>query len=807
MNFLKRLKEDRPVILDGGMGSQLFKLIPGYQGCFELLNIENPDVIKTIHSSYISAGAEIIETNSFGGSSVKLGEYHLADRCRELNRAAAAIAREAAGTSAMVAGSVGPLGKLLEPIGTFSLKKAYDSYAEQVIGLTEGGADLIAIETMNDLQDARIALLAAKENSSLPVIVSMSFEKNGFTVSGTDMITAFATLSANGADMVGANCSLGPDALLAIYQKNIEAIKELGIPLSVWSNAGLPQMVNGKTCYPMDAEAFGNLSASFAELGVRVIGGCCGTTPDHIAALKDKLSGFRYKECLPLSKKYFYATSRLGSVNLESGNPLIVVGERLNPTARKKFAEELKNGATQFLREEAKKQEQEGAHILDLNVGVPGIDETAALKNSISILDSLVKTPLMLDSDNNRVLEPALFCYPGVPVINSINNKKESREKMLPLLKRFGSFVVALCLDESGIHREADKRIKAGEELVEFLTTNGITSDRIIIDPLMLTESAEPGSAVETLRVIEHFHKKGIKTSLGISNISFGLPQRKFINNAFLQQAVKAGLTMGIVNPSAVDLADTTSKEIQLANDFINGEDTAATNYIKFCKQSEAPLQNKSVASLTSISPLDEIHNLIVDGNVDLIAEKVNSALASHQPADIMNLALIKGLEKVGDLYSTGEYFLPQMIASANAMKAGFEVLKPLLKEAKSESLGKIIICTVHGDIHDIGKNIVGMMLENHGFEVIDLGKDVPSDTVMDHVRKEKPNLLGLSSLLTTTMPEMEVLCNKIKEENLPVKVMIGGAVVNESYAQSIGALYSEDAVSAVALAKRLVKS
>lgn len=804
MSFLERLYDPRPMLLDGAMGTQLFKLLPGNSGSMELLNIERPDAVAQVHTAYAEAGADIIETNTFGGSALKLADYGLESQCAEINRRAAALARSVAlSRDIFVAGSIGPCGRLLEPMGDTGVEQAYESFRVQAAALAAGGADCIIIETMSDLLEAKTALLAARDACSLPVICSMTFEESGKTVSGTDVLTGLASLSQCGADAVGMNCSMGPEGLLALYRANIGLIAGLGVPLTAWANAGLPEIVDGRAFYSLPPERFAAISAQLTGLGVKIVGGCCGTTPEHTAALRrmiDSSDGITRS----YGKTFSFLTSRFRSVNLSSREGLLLIGERLNPTARKKFAEDLKAGRNAFLREESRAQEAEGAQLLDINVGVPGIDEVRAMRDSVSLLSTLVKTPLMIDSDNPEVIEAALRSYPGAAIVNSISGKKSGIEQILPLIKKFGVFAVALCLDESGIHREASRRIAIGERLLETLAESGVATDRFFVDPLMLAESAEPGAAMETLRVIEHFSARGIRTSLGISNISFGLPMRKHVNNEFLRLAVAKGLFAAIANPASAGASGGRTEEERLAHDFLAGKDPGAARYIAHFKKEEGSMAAKTPAAAAH-DEIAQIYEMVVGGNNDEIEASVSRALQKHSPEELMLEALIKGLERVGELYSTGDYFLPQMIASANAMKKGFAILRPLLATGADTRLGRVVICTVKGDVHDIGKNIVAMMLENHGFEVTDLGKDVAAETIIAAVREHNPHILALSSLLTTTMNEMKRISEIVQREGLDVRLLVGGAVVTEDYAQSIGASYAEDAVSGVKKARELM--
>ncbi len=806
MTFLEKI-QNQILILDGGIGSQLFKKLPEYHGCLELLNDIEPGTVKQVHHEYILAGADVIETNTFGGSAIKLNQYGLAERCYELNKKAAEIVKSVITDGQFAAGSVGPSGVLMEPMGEYTYNEVYESFKQQILGLRDGGADVIIIETMSDLQEAKTAINAAKQNTKLPVICNMTFDLNGKTLSGTGLFTALAALNHHGADIVGTNCGLGPEEILKILTANIEELLLLECPVAVWANAGLPQIIEGKTSYSQSPEEFAATNFKIAELGINLIGGCCGTTPDHIRSLKKILMEFNYKK-RKFNRTYNYAVSNLKHVSMNSQN-FIKIGERLNPTARKAFGAELSEGSSLFLRRESITQQQEGADILDINVGVPGIDEIKAMQKSIMTLSTLVSTPLMIDSDNPQVIEEALKLYAGIPIVNSINGKSSSFEKIIPILKKYGCFILALCLDESGIHVSAEKRISIGNDIIHKLNASGIINSRIIIDPLMLTESAEPGAAGETLKVIKYFKSKNIKTSIGLSNISFGLPERKHLNNVFLKLAVENGLSMAIINTNTVKFINELNEFEKAALEFLEGKDPMASKYIQLCNASAGSTVTAPDADKEKItaSPIDEIREMIISGNTDSIEDAVKKHISDFSAEDIMNNALLKGLETVGEYYSSGKYFLPQMIASANAMKKGFNLLKTHLTSKSASSKGTIVICTVEGDVHDIGKNIVAMMFENHGFQVFDLGKDVKNIDILTKAKEVNADIICLSSLLTTTMPKMKDLAELLKTGNFSFKLMIGGAVVTQNYADSIGAFYSKDAVEAVATAKKILKN
>ncbi len=798
------LKKRGHLVCDGAMGTMLLNY--GItQNCPELLNVERPEVLSRIHQEYILAGADIIETNTFGASPLKLAQFGLEDRTEELNIAAVKNARRVAGIGTLVAGDIGPLGKLLEPMGSLSFDDAYAAFARQAKALAKGGADILIIETMSDMQEMRAALIAAKENTKLPVICSFTFDKNGRTLTGTDYLTAALTCQGLGADVFCTNCGNGPQelyALLAPMKKQLQAL--IHIPLMIMPNAGLPVLEGGTAVYTMRPEEFGTLTSAFVDLGFSIFGGCCGTTPAHIkqTALKLQERPQKASTSKNVAQKVYF-TSRSAHYVLDGKSDYLIIGERLNPTARKAFAADLKEDRTDFLKQESVKQQQEGAHLLDLNVGVPEMDQVALMRKMSATLLNACPLPVCFDSDDPKVLEVALKNYPGIALVNSVNGKEHVLESVLPLVKRYGASVIALALDEKGIPGTVDGRMKIVKRIVRTAEGHGVARSRIFVDALVMAVATESTAAKTTLAVIKECTALGLKTSLGVSNVSFGLPQRTVINNAFLTLAVKAGLTAAIVNPATAMLYKKGTKEFTLAKNVLSGTDKGAQRYIAAMNKN-APASGPVKKAVQELSVLEKISRAVVDGDDTHIVRQAEEALKANAPQTILD-ALIAGIEKVGVLYQSGEYFLPQMVASANAMKKAFLRVKQDIPVEKTSYLGTVVICTVHGDIHDIGKNIVAMMLENHGFRVIDLGKDIPTAEVVKAALKEKADIVCLSALLTTTMTEMPQVKKALAEAGSKARIMVGGAVVNDGYAERIGAHYSKDAVGAVEVAKELM--
>ncbi|MDR1998209.1 MAG: homocysteine S-methyltransferase family protein [Candidatus Margulisbacteria bacterium] len=797
------LKTGQPLIFDGAMGTVLMQR--GYENILaEKLNLEKPEVIAQIHKEYALAGADIVETNTFNASLLKLQELGLADKLAAINHAAVKLAR--ASGAPFVAGSMGPTGKLLEPLGALTFDEAYQSYRAQAEALSAAGVDLFIIETISDIQEMRAALLAVKDVSDRPVICSLTYNEQGRTLTGTDMFTAGVTLRELGADVLSINCSIGPEGVVGLYKKYYKDLGELGLSLMVMPNAGMPELIDDKLTYTMTPARFAEIMAELAGYGVQIYGGCCGTTPAHIAALAQtiKTLSIKYHNS---DRREVYFTSRNKVLRLSEAAPFLKIGESLNPTARKKFAEELKSGQENFLREQARAQS--AADLLDLNVGVPELDQKQLMKKCIQTLTMITDKPLCLDSDDAEVLEIALKTYPGIALVNSVNGKPQSLEKIVPLAKRYGAALIALTLDERGIPAAAAERVAVAEKIMACLRAAGFAEHRVFFDGLVMTLASEPQAALETLQTTEALTKRGWHTSLGVSNVSFGLPQRKNINNVFLKLLEKASLKAAIVSAATYQRIDKYSEAEKLAEAVILGRDPGAKKYIESISARSAPPVTEDARPLPQGSGrfgLPAIYETIIEGNEAVILDLVISALQKNRPQEILDKELLPALEKVGEYYSAGKYYLPQMIASANTMKKAFEYLKPLMQRDGAAPTGTAIICTVEGDIHDIGKNIVAMMLENHGFQVVDLGKDVSADKIVEAVLEHKADIVLLSALLTTTMLKMKEVKAQLAAKGLNIPVMVGGAVVTPEFAANFGARYTADAAAAVQLAKNLIK-
>lgn len=783
----------RIIVFDGAMGTMLQKQGLLNEGCPELLNVEQAEAIKNIHRMYSKAGADIVETNTFGGNRIKLAEFGLENRVAELNAAAVKAAKEGATDGTLVALSVGPTGKMMQPNGPLSFTEAYKVFKEQISAGVKAGADIICIETMSDLGEARAALLAAKDAASkVPVICSMTFQSDGRTLMGTDPATAVITLQSMGADIVGANCSGGPEELRQVIAEMYRVSK---VPLLVMPNAGLPVLKGNETVFPLSAQKMGSYAPQLVEAGASLVGSCCGSTPEFTAAIKEAV-----KNLTPPAPQYqpkTYVTSSTRTVILGSGQPVHIIGERINPTGKKAMSEELRQGSLAKIVQEAVKQVEEGAALLDVNVGLPDIDEPAMLVKAVNTVQRVVNVPLQIDSTNPEAIEEALKAYHGKALVNSVNGKKESLETILPLVKRYGACVLGLCLDDSGIPKKAEDRLKIAQKIVNKAEQYGIPREDILIDCLALTASAQQQEVLETIKAVQLVKEHlGVPTVLGISNVSFGLPNRKLLNRTFLAMALAAGLDAPILNPHDTDMVDTVK-----AAQVLNCRDIDSKNYIAAYSNQDRTTKPEVD---TPKNAADTLYQAVVNGLKDGVIPLVEKVLSEGKTLmTVVDNILVPALNEVGDKYEKGEFFLPQLMQSAEVVQLAFNRLRQEL-DTNNVNKGTIILATVKGDIHDIGKNIAKVLLENYGYNVVDLGKDVPPEVVVEATRQHQARLVGLSSLMTTTIPNLKETIVQLKAANLDCQVMVGGAVLNQRYADMINAdYYARDAQEAVKIASQ----
>ena len=751
----------------------------------ESWNITHPEKVTAVHRRYIEAGSRVIYANTFGANGLKTAGSGCSPAA--LIEAGIACARKAAGALPVrVALDVGPLGQLLEPLGTLRFERAYALFREIMTAGEKAGADLVVIETMGDLYEVKAAVLAAKENTKLPVWVTMTFEESGRSFVGTTVSAMALTLTGLGVDALGFNCSLGPTELLPLV-KELRQWTEL--PIILKPNAGLPDPATGR--YALTAEAFAEALLPALELGVDIFGGCCGTTPDFIRALRERLAvPEKPPERPPLRCG---VCSGLRTVSLEGVH---VIGERINPTGKKRFQQALREGDLAYIVERGLEQQDAGAEILDVNVGLPGLDEAALLPQVVRALQEVTELPLMLDSSDPRALEAGLRAVNGKAIVNSVNGDGKVLETILPLCKKYGAAVVGLCMDKNGIPRSSQERVRIAERILDAALAHGIPKSDLLIDCLTLTVSAQQEQARETLRAVRTVTEElGLSTVLGVSNISFGLPAREQVTVSFLTQAMGAGLGFPIVNPNQSAVMDAVA-----AFRVLSGEDRAAENYIaRFAdRKPEAPRKPGAQMGLAEAVML---------GLKTETAALTRAALERMAELEVVDRLLIPALDRVGERYERQELFLPQLINAANAACEGFEIIKTrLASRGGTVSKGKIVLATVQGDIHDIGKNIVRVVLENYGYTVIDLGRDVPPAEVVEAVRREKARLVGLSALMTTTVPSMAETIRALRESGLACKIMVGGAVLTPEYAARIGAdYYARDAKQSADIAREVL--
>ena len=778
------------VYLDGGMGTLLQKsgLQPGELP--ERWNISHPEVIKEIHKSYYDSGSNIVNTNTFGANSLKFGTdelseiiYHAVKNANEARKASSGNQEK------FIALDVGPTGKLLKPLGDLDFEDAVKAFAEVISLGVKYGVDLITIETMNDNYETKAAVLAAKENSDLPIIVTNAYGENGRLMTGADPAVMAAMLEGMGVDAIGANCSLGPKQLMGVMD---ELLKYCSVPVAFKPNAGLPKSDGKVTYYDVDAEEFAQDIKLAVANGVRIVGGCCGTTPEYIKKVCELTRDMRPKEIE--KKTYSVCTSYNKAVFF--GEKPILIGERINPTGKKRFKQALLENDIGYILQEAVNQQTKGVHVLDVNVGLPGIDEAQMLTNSVCELQCVTDLPLQIDSSDPVAMESALRRYNGKAMINSVNGKEENLNAIFPLVKKYGGFVVALTLDEKGIPSTVDGRMKIARKILLTAALYGINKKDIIFDPLAMTVSADKMSAVTTLETVKKITEQlGCNTSLGVSNVSFGLPSRDLVNAAFFTTAMENGLSAAIMNPYSERMM-----EAYYSFNVVKGLDENCMDFINFASRQEVQPTAKQESSLT-------LKEAIEKGLKEKASEITTAMLGNSAPLDIVNAHVIPALDNVGKRFEEKKLFLPQLLMSAEAAKASFEVIKATMSaDGSSVKKGSIVIATVHGDIHDIGKNIVKLLLENYGYNVIDLGKNVPPETVLRAVTDNHAPLVGLSALMTTTVPAMEETVKLIKENAPWCKTVVGGAVLTQDYADKIGAdKYAADAMETVRYAESVI--
>lgn len=830
------LSKDHILYLDGATGSNLVKAGMPSGVCPEQWILEHQGVMLQLQKDYVQAGTNILYAPTFTANRVKLAEYHLEKNMTSMIRDLVAISKKAAestpGHPVYVAGDLTMTGEQLKPMGKMNLETLIDIYKEQILCLVDAGADLLVVETMMSLAETRAALIAAKEVCDLPVIATLTFEADGRTLFGTDAKTAAIVLESLGASAIGANCSTGPAQMESIIS---EMVSHTRIPVIAKPNAGLPFLdENGTTCYNMEAEEFAEEMEVLVNAGATILGGCCGTTPEFIRQIHERF-GTDAKVAAsrrPDGIRYLTSERITHSFGLDDG--FFVVGERINPTGKKALQAQLREGSFEKVIQFAEEQEACGAKVLDINMGMSGIDEKASMLRALEEVSGVTNLPLSLDSSYVEVLEAALRNYPGRALVNSVSLETEKFEKLLPIVAKYGAMFILLPLSDVGLPKDIEEKKEIIHKIYDRALSLGMCKEDIVVDGLVATVGANPKAALETLETIRYCKENGFATICGLSNISFAMPERSFVNTAFLTLAIQAGLTMAIANPSQELLMS-----CALAADLLLNKEEAALRYIEYAggvrerreeKEAElakklALLENQGTTAKTGTAGnaakeatadngpqinemQDKLKTAVLKGNRNGIVKITKEALESgEKPAELLNQVLLPAINQVGEFFDQGKYFLPQLIASAEAMKNSIEVLEPLLQTGGTgEEMPVVVIATVEGDIHDIGKNLVALMLKNHGFHVIDLGKDVPQAKILESAKEHHAEFIALSALMTTTMQRMREIVAAAKEEGITAKIIIGGAVITQEYADEIGADgYSKDAADAVKLAKSLM--
>ena len=785
-------------IFDGAMGTMLQQGGLKAGACPELMNIESPEVVKKIHRAYIDAGATIIETNTFGASSLKLEHYGIAERAKELNAAAVKIAKSAGNVK--VAGSMGPTGKFIAPLGDLDFEDAYKIFYEQAEALAEAGADFLIIETCIDIQEMRAALLAAKDACNLPVICQLSYSEDGRTVTGTSPKEAAVILEAMGADIIGVNCSLGPEQLVPVVKILAENCR---VPISVQPNAGMPYLENGVTKFPMDAKTFGSWGVKLVEVGATYLGGCCGTTPEHISELAKNV-----RNCKEVSRSFsntLKLASRSKTVEIDKNLQTVLIGERINPTGRKKLAAEIWEGSLLGVKKDAVNQVKSGAKILDVNMGVGGIDQAKMMAQAVKEIAQITDAPLAIDTSDEKALEAGLRIYPGRALINSVSFEPDRIQKFLPLAKKYGAAILVLPLTEKGVPKTAEERVEVAEKIIDAAKNVGLRDGDFLLDALVMTISADANACNEVLKTLKLYREKfGYPATMGLSNISFGLPNRPLINSTFFAMCLAAGLDAPIMNPY-----DEFMQNALKASAALLGKDA---NGLQFSKLGQlngsltfSTAEKKTEKFVGDI--LAQIKQAVIEGDKDEIPALIVKAIEeNHDANEITEKALTAAMNDIGEDFGAGKMFLPQVLLSAETMRTAFNKLKEILPAQETSTNGTFVIATVKGDVHDLGKNITGALLANSGFKLIDLGKDVDSAEIVRAAIENDADIVGLCALMTTTMIQIDKVIADLKAAGSSAKVMVGGAALTQEYADAAGAdAYAKDGVAAVKLAKKLI--
>jgi len=813
-NDFERLIQSKIVILDGATGSNLQQRGMPTGVCPEQWILENKEILINLQREFLHAGSDIILAPTFTANRIKLEEYGLEDKIESINRDLVKLSKEAVRSyqdesnslrKVYIAGDLTMTGEQLYPVGKLAFEELVTVYKEQIEHLLKEGVDLFIIETMMSLQECRAAVIAVKESCDLPVMVSLTFNENGRTFYGTDPKTAIIVLQSMGVDAVGVNCSTGPDKMCEV----VRIMKQFAfVPVIAKPNAGLPSLVNNKTVFPMGAEEFALGVQKLIMAGASIVGGCCGTTPEHLKQMVDEVLNNEIPE---INQNHIRAlTTERNTVEIDLDGSFMVVGERINPTGKKALQDELKVGTLTIISQMAIEQSENGADILDINMGMNGIDEKEMMLQVMNEVLRITNVPLSIDSSHVNVIEAALRNYPGRALINSISLETEKFEKLIPIAKKYGAMFILLPLSDQGLPKDIEEKKQIIHTILERAYTLGLMKEDVIVDGLVNTVGANQKAAIETLETIRYCKELGLATIVGLSNISFGLPERQFVNSTFLSFAIQAGLTMAIANPSQDLLMNTA-----FAADLLRAKEGAAVKYIERVTtrptfiNSTVAASNKSTIKRATNDKLAAIFEAVLKGDQRNILSLVEKELENKvAPADIVDQMLIPAINEVGKLFDQQRYFLPQLIASAETMKKAIDYLEPKLQKGEhTKKLGTVIIATVAGDIHDIGKNLVALMLKNYGFQVIDLGKDVPSDKIIRVAKEENADIIALSALMTTTMIEMKNIVQLAKEAKLKSMIIIGGAVITQGYADEIGADgFSPDAQNAVRLVQRLMK-